>query len=52
MLWSFPGVWVHISVAVTKLVVLDPSFARITTVFIGDHLQLDSAEKMILSFLN
>ena len=37
---EFPGVWVHISVAMTKLVVLD---SRIATVFIGDHLQLDSA---------
>ena len=31
---EFPGVIVHISVAVTKLVVLDSSFARIATVLI------------------
>ena len=45
---EFPGVIVHISVAVTELVVLDSSFARIATVLIGDHLQVDSAEGRFL----
>ena len=49
---EFPVVvWIRISVAVTELVVLHSSFARITTVLIGDHLQLDSAGRL-LSFLN
>ena len=36
-------VWIHISVAVTELVVLYSSFARIATVLIEDHFQVDSA---------